>query len=293
MRRVVAATLSLGLASVAVAQDGDRVFEAGRIADLQNWEWRARQGVAPSEAEKAAQAVVEAIAARDCSAAASRLNAGLAKGYPELLILGGAMLEEGVCLKPNWDRAVSLYEKAAAAGRKDAVARIAAGYAAPAGGRDMAAALWWALRAGTPLPSACTQVASLVADADKFVAALKAWPAAQFNACVYSAAVMSSIHAEAAWPGYGGAYGLQGQVRFVFVPERGQVDIVEDVAAMPSRTGIVADAATRERDLRAARTAFSASLRQLADRALKRYDKPGGVPAGWRVEAQYAFASAP
>lgn len=254
---------------------------------------RALQGTPLSDAEKAVQAVTDALRQGDCPGAARELNAGLAKSYPEVLLLAGAMLEEGICLKPNWDRAVALYEKAAAAGRKEALARIAAGYAAPIGGRDMAAALWWALRAKAAVPAPCAQVASLVDDADKFVSALKAWPAAQFSACVYSAAVMSSIQGDAAWPRLGVAYGLQGKVRFVFVPERGQVDVVEEVAAVAPNAGVAVDAVTRERDLQAARTAFSASLRQLADRALKRFDKPAGVPAAWRVEAEYLYAAAP
>jgi TPR repeat protein len=182
---LLAGCLAAGLASA--QSEGDRQFEAGRTADRENWEWRAKQGLQPTEAEKASQAVVDAIAQRDCARAASQLNAGVAKGYPELMLLAGAMYEDGVCLKPSWERAISFYEKAAAAGRPEAVARIAAGYAAPAGGRDAAAALWWALEARTALPAACTQVVAVADDADRFVNASKAWPARQVGACVYVA----------------------------------------------------------------------------------------------------------
>jgi TPR repeat protein len=288
-RGLTLALLSCAVAGAGAQSDSERQFEAGRTADLQNWEWRARQGIAPSEAEKAVQAVVDAVSQRDCAAAAAKLNAGLAKAYPEVMVLAGVLYEDGVCLKPNWQRAVGFYEKAAAAGRAEALARIAAGYAAPVGGRDMAAALWWSLRAKTPLPAPCAQVGALADDADRFVAALKAWPAGQLNACVHAAAVMATIQSEAAWPGLGAAHGLQGKVRISFVPERGQIDIVEDLAVSAPKASVVADPAAREREQR---TALSGSLRQLADRALKRYDKPNGIPAAWRVEAEYVYADA-
>ena len=294
MRALVVAGLLAAASSVASAQsDTDRQFEAGRSADLQNWEWRARQGVAPTEAEKAAQAVVEAIVRRDCAQAVSQLNAGLAKAHAELMLLAGAMYEDGVCLKPNWERALSFYEKAAAAGRSEAVARIAAGYAAPAGGRDAAAALWWAQKAKTALPAACAQVGSLVDDADRFVAALKGWPAGQLGACVYAAAVMAAIQGEVATPDTAAAFGLQGRVRFGFVPAQGRIDIVEELSAAPPAAGVLADATQRESGLRTARAALSTRLRQVADRALKRYDKPAGIDPSWQSAMTFSFESSP
>jgi hypothetical protein len=290
MRALVVAGLLAAAGSVASAQsDTDRQFEAGRSADLQNWEWRARQGLAPTEAEKAAQAVVEAISRRDCGQAASQLNAGLAKGHPELMLLAGAMYEDGVCLKPNWERAQSFYEKAAAAGRSEAVARIAAGYAAPAGGRDAAASLWWAFKAKTAMPAACTQVRNLADDPDRFVAALNGWPAGQLGACVYAAAVMATIQGEIATPDTATAYGLQGTVRLDFAPEQGRIDIAEELSAAPRSAGVVADATQRESGLRAARAALSTRLRQVTDRALKRYDKPAGIDPTWQATVTWIF----
>jgi hypothetical protein len=291
MRVLVVAGL-LAVASVASAQsDADRQFEAGRSADLQNWEWRARQGVAPTEAEKAEQAVVDAISRRDCALAVRQLNAGLAKAHAELMLLAGAMYEEGVCLKPSWERALSFYEKAAAAGRPEAVARIAAGYAAPVGGRDAAASLWWALKAKTAMPAACAQVGNLADDPERFVAALKGWPTGQLGACVYAAAVMATIQGDVAAPDTAAAYGQQGKVRFSFVPEQGRIDIAEELSATPPPTGVVADATRRESDQRAARGALSTRLRQVADRALKRYDRPAGIDPSWQSAITFAFES--
>jgi hypothetical protein len=280
---------AVSLWSPAASQIRDRQFEAGQTADLQNWQWRARQGVAPSEAEKAVAAVVEAIGRRDCNAAVTQLNAGLAKGHADVMLLAGAMYEEGLCIKPNWERAVGLYERAAAAGRSEAMARIAAGYASQAGGRDLAATVWWALRAGTPVPDTCGQVTSLVNDADKFVAALKAWPAGQLQACAHAAAVMATVQGEAGAANYAAAFGLRGTVRFTYNPSGGQLDVVEQVSSTSPVSVVVTDAAVRESEQQAQRTAFSAALRQLTERALKRYEKQPGLPAQWRVTAEYAY----
>lgn len=250
---------------------------------------RALQGTPLSDAEKAAQAVTEAIRKGDCPGAARELNAGLARSYPEVLLLAGAMLEEGICLKPNWERAVGFYERAANAGQSAALARIAAGYAAAAGGRDRAAALWWGLRANTPMPAPCAQPAPLVSDADRFVAALNAWPAGQLDACAYAVAVMATIQAEALSPGLASAYGLEGKLRVSLVAEQGRVEIDESQLAPAPVYGAVADLDARTRSAQASRQAFSTRMRAVADRALKRYDRPAALPANWRADADFVL----
>jgi hypothetical protein len=282
---------ALGHIALAQSTDSDRQFEAGRSFDRQNWEWRAQRGVAPTEAETAVQAVVDAIARRDCPGAVAALNAGLKKSLPEVFTLAGGLYEEGVCLKPNWERAVALYQRAEAAGQPGAAARIAAGFAAPVGGSDGGSALWWALRAKTPMPADCAAVAPLAADADKFVAALNAWPAGQLGACVYAAAVMAGIQAETASPALAGRYGLAGRVTVSFVPAEGRVDIEEALTDVAPPTGLVIDAATLASNRQASRKAFSTFLRQLADRALARHSQPAEVPASWRVEATFDYAT--
>lgn len=292
--KVSAGCLFIGLGTVAVAQttDGDRQFEAGRSFDRQNWEWQAQRGIEPSAAEKAVQAVMDAIRRKDCPGAVTALNAGLKQSLPEVYTLAGGLYEEGVCLKPSWERAVAMYQRAEAAGHPGAAARIAAGYATAAGGNDLGTALWWALRARTPMPADCAAVAPLAADADKFVAALNAWPAGQLPACVYAAAVMAGVQAETASPALARLYGLAGQVTLRFVPAEGRIDITEALEDLPPAPGSLVDAATLASDRQAARKAFSADLRGLADRSLARHARPASVPAGWRVEARFDYPSA-
>ena len=94
----------------------------------------------------AVDAIRVSIAAQDCRQAVERLKSGLKNEYPEVFLLAGSMYENGICVQRDWDRAVTFYVQAHDAGEKDGAARIAAGYADPANGADVAAALWWAMQ---------------------------------------------------------------------------------------------------------------------------------------------------
>lgn len=276
--------------TAAGTSDSGRQFEAGRSADLQQWQWRAQRGLEPTPAQKAVQVVLDAIQNRDCPGAVAGLNAGLAKAYPEIFTLAGALYQEGVCVRQNWQRAEGLYQRAIALNHPGVMPRLAAGYASAAGGRDQAAALWWAARAKTALPAACASVVPLAGDADKFVAALQAWPAAQIQHCAYAAAVMASVQAELEQPDFAASYGMVGTVVMNFAPAQGRIDIQDDgVDAPPPAVGVVTGGSSQDMERRAARLAFQAQLRQAADVALKRFEKPAGLPADWRVEARYVF----
>ncbi len=287
MKRLV--FLLLVAAAAQAAAQATRQFEAGKTADLDNWLWRARQRGEASEAEKAIQGVAAAVARKDCPGAVAALNAGLAKGHGEVMLLAGTMFEEGLCVRQSWDRAVSLYQRALESGQPTAAARLSAGYAAPVGGSDKAAALWWATKAKIALPPECGTLAAFVDDPDRFVAGLKAWPAPRIDACVYAAALMSSLYAEADAPGLGAAFGLTGAVRVTLLPEQRRFEITPELADDVPATGRVAEAA--DADVATRRRALVAHLQFAADRALARYSAPSGVPAAWRMQAQYVYKS--
>jgi hypothetical protein len=274
--RALLIACALVLAAAATSAQDDRQFQAGREADFDQWRWAQTQRArALTEGERAVQAVSDALAKRDCTAAAAALNAGLAKQHPEVWLLAGAMFEDGLCLKASWDRAVGFYQRADNAGLPAAPLRLAAGYATPTGGRDFAATLWWAARGKTPLPMA--------GEPDRFVAALKTWPAGQLDACAYAAAVMATMQGEFAGTDLASALGLEGRVRIAFVPAEARIDIDDDLAAAG---GVSSDAALRDAQARTMRTALQQQLRAVADRALKRHAKPAAVPASWRVDSE-------
>ena len=149
-----------------------------------------------SHANEATKAVVKAIEARDCVAAVRELNAALATSSPEALMLGGSMFEQGLCLKPNLERAARLYLRAADGGAGGARSRLAALYASPAAGPDKATALWWGLQAALPLPKACVVNNEQRANADAFAAALTTWPAGLLDACVYVTGTLAVLDSE-------------------------------------------------------------------------------------------------
>lgn len=226
---------------------------------------------------------------KDCAGAVRELNAGVAKDYPGVLLLAGAMYEGGICLKPSWAKAADYYLRADTAGHPRAAARLASGYADPAAGPDRAAALWWAIRSKSALPAACATVAAWVADADRFVAALSAWPKAQLEACVYVAGVLNTISGDLEFSGRAAAYGMQGTVILNYVPAEGRVDIDNEDIEFIQLGGWVDGDALRDRKSRDFKREFERDIRAASDRALRRYVKPDGIDASWRVQVRTVF----
>jgi hypothetical protein len=142
------------------------------------------------------KAVIKAIEARDCVAAVLELNLALAGASPEALLLGGAMFEQGLCLKQNTERASRLYLRASDAGSLGARSRLAALYAAPAAGPDKGAAVWWGLQAGLPLPKPCLVDKDVRGNADNFAKILNGWPSGLLDACVHVTGVLAVLDAE-------------------------------------------------------------------------------------------------
>jgi len=133
---------------------------------------------ARTDGEKAVVGIGELLKANDCAGAVKALNAGLQTGYPEVALLAGTMFEAGFCVKKNWDKAVGFYTQAHEGGIREGALRLAAGFADTANGPDAAAALWWAKRARLDAGT-CTSRLPDIDDPDRFVEALRAWPASR------------------------------------------------------------------------------------------------------------------
>jgi hypothetical protein len=226
---------------------------------------------------------------KDCPGAVRELNAGVARQYPGVLLLAGAMFEDGVCLKANWPKALDFYQRAHEAGHPRAAARIASGFAAPVGGTDKAAALWWALRSGTALPAACRQGAAFVDDADRFVQVLQAWPASLLDGCAYVAGVITTVLGDMDFSSRAALYGMKGSVTLTFVPAQGRVDVATDRVEFVQLPGLVDGDAVRDRDSRKFRSEFALDVQAAADRALRRYARPAVVDESWKVDVLFTF----
>lgn len=250
----------------------------------------AQAGAVTRAAQEAVHEVRMRIDASDCSGAVERLKAGLKEGHPEVALLAGSMYEHAICVKANWDKAVTFYAQAHEGGLPEGAERLAAGFADPARGPDIAAALWWNLqgRGGAP-NDACAVSRQAATDPDRFVAELRTWHPLLLGICNYMVGVTSTISSELRHPGRARAYGLGGEVTLRFLPAVPRIDLKRGDSQEYRLYGWVAGDKLRDREAGLADGFFEQSMRELANHALRRYPQPAGIPAGVQVLVKYVF----
>lgn len=229
------------------------------------------------------------IAARDCNQAVKRLKSGLEEGYPEVSLLAGSMYENGICVRRDWPRAVTFYVQAYDAGEADGAARVAAGYADPANGPDVAAALWWAWKTPAFQVSHCSVPKEAMADPDRFVAALAAWPSQQLAVCNYLAGVLATISAEVKYPELAARYAIGVDVSLRFLAGVPRIELQRGQSQEYELAGVISSDKLRDRKTRRVADGFEEALSLVANRALARYPHPGGIPADTLIQVQYKF----
>jgi hypothetical protein len=253
-------------------------------------------------ANESTKLVVQAIEARDCATAVKELNTALAGATPEALALGGVMFEQGLCLKPNLERAARLYAKAVDAGAPSARARLAGLYASPARGPDKGAAMWWSAQAELPLPTACQLDSSMRGNAEQFAQQLSTWPVNLLDACVHVTGVLAALDAE-----FVVKSSAQGRttVSIDFRPasavlevrsSQSSVAMVDNsprVAANSNAGNLfannsVSQSATPEQMLalraQEERQTLIKRVEAVAKDALARYPRPAGIDTEWRIQ---------
>lgn len=237
----------------------------------------------------AVDSVKNVIAQGDCATAVSRLKTGLSLEYPEMYELAGSMYEQGLCVRRDWQRAVTFYVQAHQAGVKSAASRLAAGYAERANGPDAAATLWWFALSGGHAPGNCAVSAADAGDPDRFVAALGAWPAKRIEACTYIVGVMATLNAELRYPDRAGEYGLGGEVALRFHPGLPRIDVRMGQSQEYTLLGVVDGDVLGDRRAKLVKNSFEEMLRKLADRALNRYPHPGGIAHDTVIDTRFNF----
>ncbi|VXC32270.1 hypothetical protein [Massilia sp. 9I] len=251
-----------------------------------------------AQGQAASRAALEAvhdvrirIEARNCGAAVEQLKAGLKAGHPELALLAGSMYEHGICVKANWDNAVTFYVQAHQGGLPEAAERLAAGYADPARGPDAAAALWWSLRGRSGMRSGtCAVPEEVEQDPDRFVAELKTWDPSRLAICNYIIGVLWTIAAEVKYPAQAQAWGLHGDVTLRFLPGLARIEVKKGETGAYQLYGVIDGDVLRDRESIPARGGFEKMMREVADRALRRYPQPPGIPADTSVSVKYVFS---
>ncbi|MGJ7917419.1 hypothetical protein ACI48D_18335 [Massilia sp. LXY-6] len=252
--------------------------------------WSAAAGAAtPNPGADAANLVKTRLAAKDCGEAVTELKAGLKQGYREVVLLAAAMHDRGFCVKRDWNRAADFYAQAYQAGMKEAADFLAAGFAAPENGPDVAAALWWASRGRGYAAKGCTVSPAAADDPDRFVAELATWPQSRRAACNYVAGVLSTIVAEVKYPATAQNYLIEGDIHLRFLPGVPRIDLrmenVSELDPLERRpNGLM-----RDRSLKKLSADFEKMIDDISKRALQRYPQPEGIPADTVVELSYRF----
>lgn len=233
----------------------------------------------------AADSVLLHVEHKDCPGAVKALNKGLAAKHPSVLLMAGSMFEQGLCVKPDWDKAAGYYQHAHEAGNREALPRLISGYAEK--NRDPGAALWW-LAKNTRLPAPCRSASHLANDPDAFVAELNKWPKGQLAACVYTGGVMMRVAGDVEFPGRGALHGVFGDAHMHFVPATGTITWT---ATGTGRLAMTRDVQVGEDERSVFNDTFLKHVRTVSDRALKQFDKPEGIDAAWAVDTTFSFTS--
>jgi len=243
----------------------------------------------PTDGELSVYEIRRRIDNRDCEGAIERFKKGLAKGEAEVALMGGSMYEHGVCVRRDWQRAIPLYVRAWEGGQKEGAERLAAGYADPANGADAVAAIWWYWRGRSPILPACGVNGEMPTDPDRLVAEMGKWPAVQLDYCRYVAGVMATISAEMRYPELAGGFALGGDVSLRFYPATPRVELQQTGSTEYELVGYFAVDRLRDRKRKAVTNGFEKAVGEVADRALRRYPHPAGIPKEAVIESTYTF----
>jgi hypothetical protein len=214
-----------------------------------------------------------------CSNAVDAIKSGLAAKKPYVMLLAGNMYEEGLCVKPDWDKAAGLYMRAQEAGQRYAMERLAAGYARP--GRDNGMAIWWIARSGNQgaYPSRCIPAVDPLNDMDGFNAALEKMPPATFQSCVYLIGVVNELLSQVRYPSLALRKNVSGSFKMEFVPAKGTIAWTIEKLDYDENAPIAAYRNLANEDLdnpRMIRNSIIDYLKGKANFALARYPRPQG-----------------
>ncbi len=179
-----------------------------------------------SQSYQQALKIRTSVAEGDCPGAVNRLKEGVKKLLPDVLVTAGAMFENGVCLKADWDKAVNLYQMAEKEGSKHAKARLASSFAAP--GKENALAFFWAAKSLREHPQSeahikCIPQNNPDTDLEGINRALEQMSPSAWASCLYVIGVYFDVLAETRYPIEASKYRLSALVRMEFIPATGTI----------------------------------------------------------------------
>lgn len=227
-----------------------------------------------------------------CTSAVSAIKTGLAAKKPYIMLLAGNMYEEGLCVKPDWDKAAGLYMRAEEAGQRLAIQRLAAGYARP--GRDNGMAIWWAAKGDgrETYPSRCIPAADPANDPDGFNAALETMAPATFQSCVYLIGVVNELRSQVRYPSLALRNSVSGSFNMEFVPATGTITwTVDELEVDENSPNAFRNLAVEElENPREIKNSLVNYLKRKSNFALAHYPRPAGDFApDYTYQSKYVF----
>lgn len=231
----------------------------------------------------------------ECKQAVEALKPGLKSKQADVLLLAGTLFEEGICFKPDWVKAVSMYMLADEAGNRSAIPRLMGGYARA--GRENGLALWWAAKSPMKkaFPANCIPKSDPDTDQDGFNEELEHMPAPLFQGCVYMVGVAGEIHSNGIYPLIAAQHGLSGSVLMEFTPAQGTINWHQDSLNIDERQHIgIRDLTKMElENPRVIKKSFLTYLTGKSEFALSRYKKPdSGIDPSFILKTMFIFKAA-
>jgi hypothetical protein len=135
----------------------------------------------------------------------------------------------------------------------------------------------------------CAVSMAAAGDPDRFVAELQTWPQARLLRCNYIAGVMSTLSAEVQYPERALRHSVGGDVTLRFRPAVPQIDMLSGESREYQLLGIIDGNTLRDRNTKRVTGAFEKALGEVAERALRRYPQPTGIPDGTQIVVKYIF----
>ena len=239
----------------------------------------------PSEARRV-QAYLDS---KDCSGAVQAVKDGVKTRQPDVLLMAATMMEEGICMKADWKKAINLYEMAYQAGSVRAWFAMVAALAVE--GRDNGSALWYAAQRPTGLPPYCFPKAEPLKDLDGFNAELERMAPNVFKACVYMVGVTQEVSAHA-FP-RNALYGnVQGSLNMKFVPSSGTISwtFKQPADGVAGPAGYRSMERVQFDDERTIEKRLLKYATAVGDSALARYTRPEGIDPSIVVPREFVFS---
>jgi hypothetical protein len=250
-----------------------------------NYAWAEPKLKAPDPREtRRVQAYLDS---KDCPGAVRAIKDGVKARQPDVLLMAGTMMEEGICMQADWKKAVDLYDMAYQAGSASAWYAMVAALAVE--GRDNGSALWYAAQRPTGLPSYCFPKADPLKDLDGFNAELERMTPSVFKSCVYMVGVMHEVFSRTRFPRDALYHDVQANLIMKFVPSSGTISWTFKQTA-GAVEGDRSMAQAQFGDQRKFEKSLLNYVTSKSNYALARYTRPEGIDPSLELSGEFVFS---